>query len=99
MPTQGNQNKHNRCVKRQRKINNDALQLVARYVMQAMALMHYSCLRGCIGMQMKINKCVDARTPQLVNAHIDINYKSGAQQSAMVATYVHLILKVALKCL
>ena len=50
-------------------------------------------------MQMKINKCVDARTPQLVNAHIDINYKSGAQQSAMVATYVHLILKVALKCL
>ena len=56
-------------------------------------------VRRCIGMQMKSNKCFEARTPQPANAHTDINYKSGAQQPAMVSIYVHLIPKVALKCL
>ena len=56
-------------------------------------------LRRCIRMQMKINKFFDTRTPQPADAHTDINYKSGAQQPAMVSMYVHLISKVALKCL
>ena len=56
-------------------------------------------LRRCIHMQMKINKFFDTRTPQPADAHTDINYKSGAQQPAMVSVYVHLIQKVTPKCL
>ena len=56
-------------------------------------------LRRCIHMQMKINKFSDTRTPQPADAHTDINYKSGAQQPAMVSVNVHLIQKVTPKCL